>query len=464
MDLPRNERWWAEQEFGNTQLGNEARTNRLVSVAAAVAAKGGGTITSVFAGDEAGREGGHRLVEKHGELHEALAESAAAACFKRADDLPFLVAPIDGASLTPVSKGWEGEFGPVGNSRTPSRGLNVINCIGVTPSGTPLGVLHQLYWTRPNKRRNVKRSARRRLDFEEKETLHWLETTEQVLAAKESAGYQGQLWFQADRGADFSEFLAWAALAPCWVTVRANGNRKVRMGETRAKLWQVVTATPACHRYTLDVPRSEDRHPRQASLEIRFREVDIELPSGDWRRTRIPMTAVLVKETTPGVSRKQAIEWMLLTNKPISTPHEAREVVKMYSLRWRIEECHKTWKSVCRVEDSQLKTAGAYAFWARILFSVSLRAERLKRLARETPDVPATTEFTLTELEVMRMRLKKAKGVKNPTLALAVEWVARIGGYIGKSSGGPPGAITIGRGLEFLEAAAWTLDALRSPT
>jgi len=41
-----------------------------------------------------------------------------------------------------------------------------------------------------------------------------------------------------------------------------------------------------------------------------------------------------------------------------------------------------------------------------------------------------------------------------------VRWVAEIGGYTGKSSGGPPGSTTIARGLEQVLVVARALAAL----
>jgi hypothetical protein len=48
------------------------------------------------------------------------------------------------------------------------------------------------------------------------------------------------------------------------------------------------------------------------------------------------------------------------------------------------------------------------------------------------------------------------------TIGAAVEWIARLGGYTGKSSGGPPGAITIGRGLERLKDYVEGARAMRA--
>ncbi len=48
-----------------------------------------------------------------------------------------------------------------------------------------------------------------------------------------------------------------------------------------------------------------------------------------------------------------------------------------------------------------------------------------------------------------------------PTLAQATLWLAQVGGYTGKSSGGPPGSVTLARGLKEVEIAIRTLTALR---
>ena len=38
-----------------------------------------------------------------------------------------------------------------------------------------------------------------------------------------------------------------------------------------------------------------------------------------------------------------------------------------------------------------------------------------------------------------------------PSLVDVVRWIAQEGGYTGKSSGGPPGAIVLSRGMERLQ-------------
>ena len=95
--------------------------------------------------------------------------------------------------------------------------------------------------------------------------------------------------------------------------------------------------------------------------------------------------------------------------------------------------------------------------------TVAIRAEHLKQLSRTTPELPAATEFSRDEIDAVIL-LRKPKGVTvgaDATVGQLVYWIADIGGYTGKSSGGPPGVRIITRGLERVAAAAAAVTALR---
>jgi hypothetical protein len=71
----------------------------------------------------------------------------------------------------------------------------------------------------------------------------------------------------------------------------------------------------------------------------------------------------------------------------------------------------------------------------------------------------AAEELTCSEIEALvllksRRKKKNEQISEHPTIAEATLWIAEMGGYTGKSSGGPPGSITIARGLERLGIAA----------
>lgn len=76
------------------------------------------------------------------------------------------------------------------------------------------------------------------------------------------------------------------------------------------------------------------------------------------------------------------------------------------------------------------------------------------------------TEFSENELHalvLLKKRIKKRNEVvtNSPSIEEATLWLAQLGGYTGKSSGGPPGTITItiSRGLARLRDAAEAIAA-----
>jgi hypothetical protein len=180
----------------------------------------------------------------------------------------------------------------------------------------------------------------------------------------------------------------------------------------------------------------------------------------------INVVQAVERGTTP--RGEKPIKWTLFTNRPIETIKDLTDVIKGYSMRWRIEELHRTWKSgACRVEETQLRSTSAVSKWATILIAVAVRIERIKQLSREQPDLPATNEFSPVEIKAAALLYFGKSGKKkiptSPTIADVTFWIASLGGYTGKtSSGGPPGSITLARGFESVRAAAQALEALSS--
>ena len=138
-----------------------------------------------------------------------------------------------------------------------------------------------------------------------------------------------------------------------------------------------------------------------------------------------------------------------MTNRPIETIKDLTDVIVGYSMRWRIEELHRTWKSgACSVEETQLRSASAVIKWATILMAVAVRIERIKQLSREQPDRPCDGRIQSRGDQgrgpsVLReVRKKKVNAAATPTIADVTLWIACLGGYTGKtSSGGPPGSL-----------------------
>jgi len=337
-----------------------------------------------------------------------------------------------------------------------------MSALAVTAQGVPLGLLAQCWW-----RRSEEPSPVHGRDFRaahERESDLWVQAIEQTLERLHQAGATTRPWFQLDRGGDFWRVLQLIQESDTWCTVRSAYDRC--LWDSELSLWQSLAKTPC--RKTLKVvvaaqrpPGKPARRARVARLALRYQAVSLELTDYDNDKIVVELTALSVVEHG---RRGDRIEWCLLTTYPVKTLADAELVVRGYTQRWRIEDFHRTWKSgSCHVERSQLRSPDAFCRWATILAAVAAKVEQLKHLSRTTPDAPALDYLTRAELDAAIILSETRKFAPGDVLTIhqAVELIAQTGGYTGKSSGGPPGAITISRGLREVLAGAAVVERLR---
>jgi hypothetical protein len=455
---------WAEEEFGSVDLGDRRRNRRLVAVAREVAERPSGKVTSVFR-TSATREGAFRLIENEAVDPQAIARASYEATARRAAQHEFVFVAVDGSSLNITDDARSKGTGVVGSWRVGARGFHVMTALAVGPEGTPLGLCGQEFWSRVerstrNRRKGVRKDKR---PIEDKETVHWLRVMHQVREIfRPDIGPKP--WFQLDRGGD-----AWPVildgLEPGQLfTVRAVHDRRLKLdspeaGERRY-LRETLEKQPVIAEKELDLPASGGRRARRAIIQIRAREVTLDFLVGSKRRTFASLWALMARESDATVpSGERPIEWLLLTSHPISSPADAEMVLFGYSQRWRIEEFHRLWKSgACRVEDTQLRDRDHIIRWATILAAVAVRILRMTYLSRKTPDLPADVEFTAAEVKAIILARRPAESPRSPSIAQIVQWLAELGGYTGKSSGGPPGPLVLARGLQSIQLLAEVVE------
>jgi hypothetical protein len=444
---------WADAEFGDAQLGDHRRTKRLVAMGATIAGQPAGRITRAFT-DGAEREAAYRLVENAGFSATAIAASIHGAAARRAADYKRIVVPIDGVAFTMVYQG-KG-FGPICN-KVHGNGAHAMTALALTPQGVPLGVLGHVWWTRSTK--PAPKYATDKRPIEQRESGHWLTVLTQATSALRQHAPTTRPWFQLDRGGDCADVLLHALDLGADVTVRACYDRVV----TGGKLWGKAAAGTFLGTYSLWVAKPGAR-PRQAMIAVRVREVELVLRRGPMGRGPAHLTTMRVVEARERGGGKQRVLWRLLTTLPVATFVQARAVIAAYTQRWRIEEFHLAWKSgACGIELSWLRQREHFFKWATLLSAVAARLERIRLLSRTEPERNALEEFTQDEIDAA-IALRKPKGISlgaRPTLGEMTRWVADIGGYTGKSSGGPPGIRVIARGFERVEAAAVAVATLR---
>lgn len=453
---------WAVAEFGTARMKDDRWRRRLVSMGAQVARRPGGTVSEVF-NDAAARQGAYGLLESGGVSRQEIAEAMFAGGARRCAEFPFVFAPVDGSSVSLTDVRRTKGFGSVGNHAHGARGLKVMSALLVSPSGVPLGLGSQVWWTRtgaPKKKNHKKRPT------EEKETQRWLEAAEQTRETMGANAPETRLWFQLDREGDAWPIILNLGKAPEWFTVRGNHNRNVTLADgSRIRLQTLLGRQRIACTYPLSVSAGPGRSERTATMTVRGCEATLafrnELTGERFSKT---LNVVLAQEEGTTPAGEKPIRWLLLTNRQISTVEELKQVLLGYAQRWKIELFHRTWKSgACEVEQMQLRSVEAAEKWATVLAAVAIKIERIKQLSRTEPLRPATDEFTPVELRAIALVRFGEKAPQHcpkgtvPTIEQAVRWLAEIGGYTGKSSGGPPGSMTISRGLREVLTVARVL-------
>jgi hypothetical protein len=461
---------WSEETFGNTVLGDVRRTRRLVAMARVAAMRPSGKVSAVF--DRArDREGAYDFLENPHVKPKALAESVFAATVARARGIgdEYVYVAIDGSTLSlPDYKGAKG-FGPVGTPKWSACGLKVMNALAVARDGVPLGLVDQIFWSRRPTQEELTRAQRTRRNqkraFEEKEPWYFVAGAKNAIQRLECEGLRA--WVVIDREGDDRNILLGLHRAGCVFTVRGGrGNWDRRLwpnGEQSVR--EMLDSEPSLGTYEVKVGRTGRRAARTAMMDVRAAQVVLRFPPrGAMKTEALRLYAVLVREIDEG---KDALDWLLYTNAPVLTSEHAQRVIASYQARWRVEEFHRTWKQgECNVEDAQLRSQDAVVKWATLLSAVATRIERLKYLSRSEPNAPASCELAAEEIEALKLdrrRRTRRRPPRMPSIGDATRWIAELGGWIG-SRNGPPGSVTLARGLERLGYLVEGIALARPPT
>jgi hypothetical protein len=206
---------WARSEFGNAELGDTRRTERLVRIAATAAKRPSGKITQVFR-TSAERQGAYDLLSNETVTSDELLAALGQATANRCAGHGFVHVAVDGTSLALTDRAGTKDFGTIGSTNNGARGLKVVHSYAIDNDGVPLGVVDQQWWCRvPSKKRHD--CAQRPL--QDKETLHWVRSIERTTSVLSKA--QVKAWFQIDREGDRYWTLKTLYNSGQWFTVRS---------------------------------------------------------------------------------------------------------------------------------------------------------------------------------------------------------------------------------------------------
>lgn len=123
-----------------------------------------------------------------------------------------------------------------------------------------------------------------------------------------------------------------------------------------------------------------------------------------------------------------------------------------------MEVFFRVYKSGCRVERLQLEGADRLRPCLALYLIVSWRVLWLTMLGRECPELACDVMFTESEWKSVWMVVhQRPAPATPPSVREMIALVARLGGYLGRSKDGPPGAQSLWVGLRRMAdlAVAW---------
>lgn len=381
---------------------------------------------------------------------------------QNAENTEHLFCAVDGTSLNITDRTGNKGLGPINDSH--AKGIIVQNSVVFDENRIPCGVLKQVYWTRPS---------------EQCESLNWKTIVSDSIETMVKRGLASRTTLLFDRGYDCPNIIDILSdhrvkIILRGVQMRSVCDESVRTAKEARKVQKPVAKYLEDVRFVatkeVRVPVPENRNKsfdlktRPCTLHIKQANVKVFLrpkkykdnpqeaqKDGKPKEWLTPATVVYVEELDPpeGV---EPVRWLLWLNYPVNTPHDLSKVLDDYSVRWRIEEFHKIWKSSgTNVEQTQAQSYEMIEKTARVAAIAAIHLARMHFQLEANPDASASTCFDDIEIKALQIidkefyRGRMAKKFGNTTLRFCHAMIARMGGYeIGSVN--KPGIIVMSRG------------------
>lgn len=441
---------WAEEEFGEADLGDRRLDKRLLTLARDFWAQPQSNIPQACK-KRAAMKAAYRFFEHESVTMEKLLHPHYQATITRIRMTPPVVLAVqDTTELNYATHPKTEGLGPIGGNKNGAVGLLVHDTLAITPEGVPLGLIDVRCWARDPDEFG-KRELRHDLPIEEKESNKWLVSYEAASNVQRSCPAV-MVISVGDRESDVYELFVKARDTHngAHVLVRARQDRM--LAEGHENLWLTMQQQSPATTTELLLPRRGNSPARKATIEVRFMKAVLAAPKRKKELGRVTLWAVTAREVNAPKDR-EPVEWLLLTTKVVSATFDALEILTWYTRRWGIEVYHRTLKSGCKIEQRQLGTADKLEACLAIDMVIAWRIYYLTKMGRETPDVPCTVFFDDYEWKALVTHVNHTPELpeKPPTLRDAVRMVAALGGFVGRKGDGEPGTQATWLGIQCLD-------------
>jgi hypothetical protein len=430
---------WAEEEFKTLSLGDARLDRRAVLLAEQLAQRPGASIPQAC-GDWGQTQAAYRFLAHEDTSGEAVLQAHAQASVLRMGAHPVVLCLQDTTELEFDAKQAQG-LGPL--SYEARKGLFVHPTYAVTPEREPLGLVNAWNWARQPKPEDG--GARPGMT----ESVRWVESYAHLVGLAPQVEHT-RLVCVGDRESDLMALFEQGQRSD-WavdVLVRAKHNR-VLPDKQAGKLWARVMASPALGCVRFEVPPGRGRKARLVKQELRAQRVT--LKTGSDAAQHIEMTCLIATEVNAPAGVRPVV-WRLLSNRAVQTLEQAAELIDWYRARWEIELLFLVFKAGCGVERLQLTHIDRLDTALALYLLIAWRINRLMRLGRQLPELPAELLFEPLEWQAAFILNRKKPPAQAPTLNTVVRLIARLGGFLARKGDGEPGAKTLWLGLREINA------------
>ena len=444
--VAKDEQDWSRQMFGECELGDARRTERLVNVAARMSKQMGKSLAKSCEGDDAALLGSYRLLRNDAVNPEAIREGGFARVAQHAQDYALLLA-VEDTTCVSYTHGVAEELGVTGYKKDAKRKGFLVHSVLLldAASETPVGLIEQDDWRRePND--YGKKHARKQRAYEDKESHKWEQASQRT--AQRLGATMARTISVCDRESDVYEYLDYKRRNAQRYVIRAKVDRQV-LGRDENLFETVARDAVELSCYTVNVMQRGGRKARQAQVHLRSLRLELHAPQGGAPRAPLTVNAILAEErdAPPDVD---PLRWVLLTTEPVGRAEEARQGVRYYELRWRIEDYHKAWKSGVGVERQRFQTVENLQRMLVITAFLAVRVLQLRDvLDTSSGDVQASCETVLSEDEWKVLWISTQRSTP-PSTAPSIRWaclaVAKLGGFTDTKRTGRPGWDTLWHG------------------
>jgi len=448
---------WVEKETAGCDMGDDRLNRRLGTMLEALGERPGKSLPTAFQ-DWSNTKAAYRFFSNGNVSEDKILEGhfAASALRIRATDGSILIlqdttefsfkrsAP-EKIGFTKVSTGRKLKEGRY--QKHAICGLLMHASLAITPDGLPLGLTAAKFWSRAKFKGTAALKRRinpTRVPIDRKESMRWLDN---LRLSTELAGAPERCVHVGDRESDIYELYCLAEELGTGFLVRSCVDRLAENGDTTIARVMAGVQSSGTHEVRFRDAQGNDHC---AVLSVRHATMTVRPPIGKQRKYRHQDLQIIHAEELDPPEGRAPVLWKLITNLAVATHADAVHKLEWYALRWKIETFFRTLKTGCRIEELRLATADRLANCIALCCVVAWRVSWLTMLSREAPGAEPAAVFTDTERHLLEKTTPGNKRRSPRNLDFFVRAVARLGGYLDRTSDPPPGTTVIWRGFSRL--------------